>query len=114
MPSRGKPAKTVARRNKRFSRRRRTNEHGQMVPVFNGENVMYSITRNGLVAVIVSGALAALVMQSFADDISPARRAAIMKCTQIAHAAYPNDDPTAHDGRDQVYEACMTDAGQLP
>jgi hypothetical protein len=28
--------------------------------------------------------------------------------------AYPDDDPIAHDGRYQAYEACMTEAGQLP
>lgn len=74
---------------------------------------MNSIVRKGLVALVVGGALVGFVSQSFAQ-VSPQRRAAIIKCTKVAHMAYPDDDPTAHDGRYQAYEACMTQAGQLP
>jgi hypothetical protein len=74
---------------------------------------MSSIGRKALVALVVGGSLAAFVTQSFAQ-VTPQRRAAIIKCTKVAHAAYPDDDPTAHDGRYQAYEACMTEARQLP
>jgi hypothetical protein len=73
---------------------------------------MNSIGRKGLSALIVVGALAAFATQSFAQ-VSP-RRAAIITCTKVAHMAYSDDDPTAHDGRYQAYEACMTEAGQRP
>jgi hypothetical protein len=74
---------------------------------------MNSIRKKGLVTLIVGGTLAAFVTQSLAQ-VSPQRRAAIIKCTKVAHMAYPDDDPTAHDGRYQAYEACMTEARQLP
>ena len=80
---------------------------------FNMEQDMSMVGKNAIAALIVSVSLAAFATQSFAQ-ISPQRRAAIVNCTKQAHMAYPDDDPTAHDGRYQAYEACMTTAGQLP
>ncbi|MET0868812.1 MAG: hypothetical protein ABWY35_11975 [Pseudorhodoplanes sp.] len=69
--------------------------------------------KSALTAMIVGASLVAFATQSFAQ-VSPERRAAIVKCTKQAHMAYPDDDPIGHDGRYQSYEACMTTAGQLP
>lgn len=74
---------------------------------------MSLIGKKALVALVVGGSLAAFATQSFAQ-VSPERRAAIVKCTKQAHMAYPDDDPIGHDGRYQSYEACMTTFGQLP
>jgi hypothetical protein len=82
-------------------------------PHFKQECDMSVVSKNTIASVIVGVSLAAFATQSFAQ-VSPQRRAAIIKCTKQAHMAYPDDDPTAHDGRYQAYEACMTTAGQLP
>lgn len=71
------------------------------------QNVVFS-------AIVVGTTLAAFATQSIAQ-VTPQRRAAIIKCTKVAHLAYPDDDgPASHQGRYSAYEACMTEAGQLP
>ncbi len=74
---------------------------------------MSLIGKNAIAALVMGVSVTAFATQSFAQ-VSSLRRAAIVKCTKQAHMAYPDDDPTAHDGRYQAYEACMTTAGELP
>ncbi len=74
---------------------------------------MSKLKSQALLAILVGATLSAFVTQSYAQ-VTPERRAAIIKCTKVAHMAYPDDDPDAHRGRYQAYEACMTEAKQLP
>lgn len=82
-------------------------------PFQQGVRAMSFIGKKTLMTVVVGALLATFATQSFAQ-VSSARRAAIIKCTKVAHMAYPDEDPDAHRGRYQAYEACMTEAGQLP
>lgn len=67
---------------------------------------------------IIVALLAGVSVSAFASlasaAISPARYAAIEKCTQQALAEHPDTTISNQSQRSSVYEACMTEAGQTP
>ena len=71
------------------------------------------VTNRFIVALLVGASVTAFASLASAA-MSPARYAAIEKCTQQALAQYPDTTTSNQAQRASVYEACMTTAGQAP